>query len=140
MLGCRTNPDKKISGYKSNTQFSIYSCIGLQFKISLCKIYIRATISQLPVRYIRQVTVVTGKGFYTYCSGPPAPFLRVEYYDPKSKWKIKLVLERGLDVDEACKWSSSSLSLSLGLYIYIYIYIISSHQYLLCCNIFCTIF
>ena len=69
---------------------------------------------KLPVRYVRQVTVVTGKGFYTYCSGPPAPFLRVEYYDPKSKWKIKLMLERGLDVDEACKWPSSSLSLSLG--------------------------
>ena len=57
--------------------------------------------SKLPIRYIRQVTVVKGKGFYTYCCGPPAPFLRVEYYDPKSKWKVKLMLERGLDVDEA---------------------------------------
>ena len=65
---------------------------------------------KLPIRYIRQVTVVKGKGwqvtvvkgkgFYSYCSGPPAPFLRVEYYDPKSKWKVKLMLERGLDVDE----------------------------------------
>ena len=56
---------------------------------------------KVPIRYIRQVTVVKGKGFYTYCSGPPAPFLRVEYYDPKSKWKVKLMLEKGLDVDEA---------------------------------------
>ena len=56
---------------------------------------------QLPLRYIRQVSVVTGRGFYTYCSGPPAPFLRIEYYDPKTKWKVKLMLERGLDVEEA---------------------------------------
>ena len=54
------------------------------------------------VRYIRKVTVVTGRGFYTYCSGPPAPFLRIEYYDPKVKWKVKLMLERGLELGLAC--------------------------------------
>lgn len=54
------------------------------------------------VRYIRKVTVVTGRGFYTYCSGPPAPFLMIEYYDPKVKWKVKLMLERGLELGLAC--------------------------------------
>ncbi len=48
----------------------------------------------LPV--IRKVTVVQGRGFYTYCPGPVAPFLRVEYYDPKLRWKVKMMLERGL--------------------------------------------
>eukprot|EP00804_Cyclotella_cryptica_P015105 CCRYP_000678-RA/>CCRYP_000678-RA protein AED:0.04 eAED:0.04 QI:194/1/1/1/0.90/0.83/12/2203/2174 len=48
--------------------------------------------------YIRSVTVVTGRGFYTYCSGPPAPFLRVEYYDPSLRWRVKLILERGLEL------------------------------------------
>ncbi|KAL7540342.1 hypothetical protein ACHAXR_011801 [Thalassiosira sp. AJA248-18] len=50
--------------------------------------------------FIRQVTIVTGRGFYTYCSGPPAPFLRVEYYDPKMRWRVKMVLERGLELNE----------------------------------------
>ena len=56
--------------------------------------------SALPkrIRVIRSVTVVSGRGFYTYCPGPPAPFLRVEYYDPKLRWKVKLMLERGLDL------------------------------------------
>ena len=49
--------------------------------------------------FIRQITVVTGKGFYTYCAGPPAPFLRVEYYDPSMRWRVKMVLERGVDLD-----------------------------------------
>ena len=49
-------------------------------------------------RFIRKVTVVVGRGFFTYCPGPPAPFLRVEYYDPKMRWKVKLLLERGLDL------------------------------------------
>ena len=48
--------------------------------------------------YIRSVTIVTGRGFYTYCSGPPAPFLRVEYYDPSLRWRVKLLLERGLEL------------------------------------------
>jgi hypothetical protein len=48
--------------------------------------------------FIRQVTVVEGRGFYTYCPGPPAPFLRVEYYNPKLRWKVKLMLEKGLEV------------------------------------------
>jgi len=48
--------------------------------------------------FIRKITVVMGRGFYTYCPGPPAPFLRVEYYNPKFRWKVKLLLERGLDL------------------------------------------
>eukprot|EP00977_Amphora_coffeiformis_P010198 scaffold2366_cov159-Amphora_coffeaeformis.AAC.2 len=40
-----------------------------------------------------------GRGFYTYCPGPPAPFLRVEYYNPSERWKVKRSLEQGLDVD-----------------------------------------
>lgn len=50
--------------------------------------------------FIRQVTIVTGRGFYTYCSGPPAPFLRVEYYDPSHRWRVKMALERGLELNE----------------------------------------
>ena len=49
-------------------------------------------------KVIRRISIVQGRGFYTYCPGPPAPFLRVEYYDPKLRWKVKLMLERGLDV------------------------------------------
>lgn len=51
------------------------------------------------MNYIRSVTVVTGRGFYTYCSGPPAPFLRVEYYDPSLRWRVKLILERGIELN-----------------------------------------
>ena len=56
--------------------------------------------TKLKTRFIRRITVVQGRGFYTYCPGPPAPFLRVEYYDPKVRWKVKLQLEKGLDVPE----------------------------------------
>jgi hypothetical protein len=51
--------------------------------------------------YIRSVTIVTGRGFYTYCSGPPAPFLRVEYYDPSMRWRVKMLLEKGLELSSA---------------------------------------
>ena len=51
--------------------------------------------------YIRSVTLVSGRGFYTYCSGPPAPFLRVEYYDPSLRWRVKMILERGLELSYA---------------------------------------
>lgn len=47
-------------------------------------------------RVVRKITVVTGRGFYTYCQGPAAPFLRVEYYCPADRWKVKRCLERGL--------------------------------------------
>ena len=47
---------------------------------------------------IRKISVVQGRGFYTYCPGPPAPFLKVEYYNPNLRWKVKLLLERGLQV------------------------------------------
>jgi hypothetical protein len=61
---------------------------------------LRATLSgtsqQRPL--LRQITIVMGRGFYTYCPGPAAPFLRVEYYDPSDRWRIKLALERGLDL------------------------------------------
>jgi hypothetical protein len=45
---------------------------------------------------IRRLTVVLGRGFYTYSPGPPAPFVRVEYHHPQSRWQIKRILERGL--------------------------------------------
>ncbi|GKY98374.1 hypothetical protein MPSEU_000795000 [Mayamaea pseudoterrestris] len=47
-------------------------------------------------RFIRQLTVVVGRGFYTYCPGIAAPFVRIEYYDPSQRWRIKLALEKGL--------------------------------------------
>jgi hypothetical protein len=50
----------------------------------------------LSSRTIRRLTVVTGRGFYGYCSGPVAPFVRVEYYGPQDRWKIKRCLETGL--------------------------------------------
>ena len=49
---------------------------------------------------IRKVTVVEGRGFYTFCPGPAAPFLKIEYYDPKVRWKVKLILEKGLEVPQ----------------------------------------
>ena len=52
----------------------------------------------LPTRFIRQITVVCGRGFYTYCNGATAPFLRIEYYNPSHRWRVKIMLERGFDV------------------------------------------
>jgi hypothetical protein len=49
-----------------------------------------------PPPIIRKITVVMGRGFYGYCPGPPAPFLRVEYYNPQDRWKVKRCLEQGL--------------------------------------------
>ena len=46
---------------------------------------------------LRNVSLVVGRGFYTYCPGPPAPFLKVEYYNPADRWKVKRALERGLE-------------------------------------------
>eukprot|EP00978_Attheya_sp_CCMP212_P005618 scaffold12580_cov55-Attheya_sp.AAC.8 len=53
-------------------------------------------------RWIRDITISVGRGFYTYCPGPPAPFLRIEYYDPSLRWKVKRVLERGLSLGSHC--------------------------------------
>ena len=52
----------------------------------------------LPTRFIRQITVECGRGFYTYCNGAVAPFLRIEYYNPSHRWRVKIMLERGFDV------------------------------------------
>ena len=52
-------------------------------------------------RVIRRVSVVRGRGFYTYSPGPPAPFLRVEYYDPQQRWRIKRQLEKGIVLDHS---------------------------------------
>jgi hypothetical protein len=49
-----------------------------------------------PPPIIRKITVVMGRGFYGYCPGPPAPFIRVEYYNPQDRWKVKRCLEQGL--------------------------------------------
>ena len=46
---------------------------------------------------IFKLSVVMGRGFYTYCPGPPAPFVRIEYYNPSDRWKVKRALEKGLD-------------------------------------------
>jgi DNA polymerase elongation subunit (family B) len=51
-------------------------------------------------RVLRRITVVMGRGFYTYSPGPAAPFLRVEYYCPADRWKVKRCLERGLQVPD----------------------------------------
>jgi len=50
-------------------------------------------------RFIRQITIESGRGFYTYCDGPPAPFLKVEYYDPRDRWRVKACLEKGIDME-----------------------------------------
>ncbi len=60
----------------------------------------RKTLSKPNHPMIRKVSVVEGRGFYSFCPGPAAPFLRVEYYDPKFRWKVKLVLEKGLEVPQ----------------------------------------
>jgi len=49
-------------------------------------------------RFIRQITITTGRGFYTFCSGKTAPFLKVEYYDPSHRWRVKIMLEKGLEL------------------------------------------
>ncbi len=51
-----------------------------------------------PIRFIRKITVVRGRGFYTYCIGTAAPFLRIEYYNPAHRWRVKVMLERGLEM------------------------------------------
>jgi len=48
-------------------------------------------------KVVRRIEVKLGRGFYTYCPGPAAPFLRIEYYDPSDRWRVKAALERGLD-------------------------------------------
>ena len=47
------------------------------------------------VKYIRDISVVKGRGFYGYCTGSPCPFLKIRYYNPKYRWKVKAVLESG---------------------------------------------
>jgi len=54
--------------------------------------------AQVQVRLIRQVTVVCGRGFYTFCNGGTAPFLKIEYYDPSHRWRVKIMLERGFEM------------------------------------------
>ena len=58
----------------------------------------KQTAATSSIKFIRRVAVVMGRGFYTFCPGPTAPFLRVEYYDPGERWKIKKTLERGLEL------------------------------------------
>jgi hypothetical protein len=55
-------------------------------------------VSSIPTRYIRQISVVCGRGFYTYSNGKSAPFLKVEYYNPSHRWRVKIMMERGFDM------------------------------------------
>ena len=48
------------------------------------------------VKYIRDISVVKGRGFYGYCNGSPCPFLKIRYYHPKYRWKVKAVIESGV--------------------------------------------
>ena len=77
---------------QANLEATIQSSMDFMNPDNACSTATKTT------KVIRNITVVTGRGFYTYCPGPPAPFLRVEYYDPKLRWKVKLMLERGLNV------------------------------------------
>ena len=54
--------------------------------------------SNVPLRFIRKLTIVQGRGFYTYCNGTTAPFIKVEYYNPSHRWRVKILLERGLEL------------------------------------------
>ena len=60
--------------------------------------FISPSLSSLPTRFIRKITIVRGRGFYTYCVGSAAPFLRIEYYNPANRWRVKVMLERGLEL------------------------------------------
>ena len=51
-----------------------------------------------PRRFIKRITIVKGRGFYTYCIGSAAPFLKIEYYNPSDRWRVKAMLERGLEL------------------------------------------
>ena len=56
--------------------------------------------SSPPIRFIRQITVTCGRGFYTFSSGATAPFLKIEYYDPSHRWRVKIMLEKGLELPQ----------------------------------------
>ncbi len=58
----------------------------------------QAEVKVAPTRFIRKITVVRGRGFYTYCIGTAAPFLKIEYYNPAHRWRVKAMLERGLEM------------------------------------------
>lgn len=50
---------------------------------------------ELKIRLVRNIEVVKGRGFYGYCTGGPAPFLKVRYYNPSDRWKMKAIMESG---------------------------------------------
>jgi hypothetical protein len=53
----------------------------------------RRAISPLLPRCIRQVTVVSGRAFYTFDPNPPGFFLRIEYYNPQDRHLIRTLLQ-----------------------------------------------
>jgi hypothetical protein len=57
-----------------------------------------SVLCSMPLRFIRKLSIVEGRGFYTYCNGTTAPFIRVEYYNPSHRWRVKILLERGLEM------------------------------------------
>ena len=90
--------EKITSTVKTNLEATLQASMANTVDNSNNEIRGKEKLAVPATRFIRKVTVVVGRGFYTYCPGPPAPFLRVEYYDPKMRWKVKLMLERGLEV------------------------------------------
>lgn len=45
------------------------------------------------IKYIRDISIVHGRGFYGYCTGAPCPFVKIRYYNPSHRWKVKAMME-----------------------------------------------
>lgn len=71
---------------------------ALRSSVELSSEVPRDDVSSVPTRFIRQISVVCGRGFYTYSNGKSAPFLKVEYYDPSHRWRVKIMMERGFEM------------------------------------------
>jgi hypothetical protein len=44
---------------------------------------------------IHCLSAVKARGFYGYSTGPTAPFVKIEFYNPRHKWMIRSALEKG---------------------------------------------
>ena len=54
-----------------------------------------ANVNKFKIKYIRDITVVKGRGFYGYCTGAACPFIKIRYYNPAHRWKVKAMVESG---------------------------------------------